>query len=115
MLDSEHVRRAIGEVATACGICLEPHNVAASGRSCPLRFRCVGCAHFRTDVSCLPDPERYLPDLLRSRELLMSAFEADDWARIEEAVAVVRRSRVVMLGMPRVGQPLPDVRPWRLP
>ena len=116
---------------------------------CPLRFRCVGCDHFRTDVSYLPDLERYLSDLLRSRERLISAFEADDWARseaipseeeirrvrrlinrvkadlddlsdeeraqIEEAVAVVRRGRVVMLGMPRVGQPLPDVRPWRLP
>ncbi|MEU5193859.1 site-specific integrase [Streptomyces scabiei] len=149
MLDSEHVRRAIGEVATAYGICLEPHNVAAGGQSCPLRFRCVGCDHFRTDVSYLPDLERYLSDLLRSRERLMSAFEADDWARseaipseeeirrvrrlinrvkadlddlseeersqVEEAVAVVRRGRVVMLGMPRVGQPLPDVRPWRLP
>ncbi|MET9088505.1 tyrosine-type recombinase/integrase [Streptomyces sp. NPDC004237] len=149
MLDSEHVRRAIGEVATAYGICLEPHNVAAGGQSCPLRFRCVGCDHFRTDVSYLPDLERYLSDLLRSRERLMSTFEADDWARsealpseeeirrvrrlinrvkadlddlseeeraqIEEAVTVVRRGRVVMLGMPRVGQPLPDVRPWRLP
>ncbi|MFI5659050.1 tyrosine-type recombinase/integrase [Streptomyces sp. NPDC051684] len=148
MLDSEHVRRAIGEVATAYGICQEPHNVAAGGQSCPIRFRCVGCDHFRTDVSYLPDLERYLSDLLRSRERLMSAFEADDWARseampsedeirrvrrlidrvkadlddltdedraqIDEAVAVVRRGRTVMLGMPRVGQPLPDVRPWRL-
>ncbi|GAA2975325.1 hypothetical protein [Streptomyces enissocaesilis] len=92
---------------------------------------------------------RYLDDLLRSRERLMSAFEADDWARseaapseeeirrvrrlinrvkadlddlspgersqIEEAVAVVRRSPTVMLGMPRIAQPMPDVRPWRLP
>lgn len=149
LLDSEHVRRAIGEVATAYGICLEPHNVAAGGQSCPIRFRCVGCDHFRTDVSYLPDLERYLDDLLRSRERLMSAFEADDWARseampseeeirrvrrlinrvkadlddlsseersqIEEAVAVVRRGRTVMLGMPRIAQPMPDVRPWRLP
>lgn len=149
LLDSEHVRRAIGEVATAYGICIEPHNVAAGGQSCPIRFRCVGCDHFRTDVSYLPDLERYLDDLLRSRERLISAFEADDWARseampseeeirrvrrlinrvkadlddlspeersqIEEAVAVVRRGRTIMLGMPRIGQPMPDVRPWRLP
>lgn len=33
LLDSEHVRRAIGEVATAYGICLEPHNVAFTGRA----------------------------------------------------------------------------------
>ena len=39
----------------------------------------------------------------------------EDRAQIEEAVAVVRRSRTIMLGMPKVGQPLPDVRPWRNP
>ncbi|WP_326585205.1 hypothetical protein OG889_43630 [Streptomyces sp. NBC_00481] len=147
LMDSEHVRRAIGEVATAYGLCKEPSNVAAGGQSCPLRFRCLGCEHFHTDVSYLPDLKAYLADLLRSREKLMSAFEADDWARseampseeeirrvrrlinrvkadlddlsaedqaqIEQAVSMVRRGRTVMLGMPRVGQPLPDVRPWR--
>lgn len=148
--DSEHVRREIGEVATAYGVCKEPTNVAAGGQSCPLRFRCLGCEHYTTDVSYLPDLEAYLADLLRSREKLMSAFEADDWARseampseeeisrvrrlisrvranldvlsaeeraqIEQAVSVVRRGRGVMPGMPgmpRVGQPLPDVRPRR--
>ncbi|MFJ8142939.1 tyrosine-type recombinase/integrase [Streptomyces sp. NPDC096013] len=147
LLDSEHVRRAIGEVATAYGVCREPSNVAAGGHACPLRFRCLGCEHFSTDVSYLPDLEAHLADLLRSRERLMSAFEADDWARtqampseeeirrvrrlihrvksdlddltpaertqIEQAVSLVRRSRTVLLGMPRVGQPLPDVRPPR--
>lgn len=147
LLDSEHVRRAIGEVSVPYGVCKEPSNVAAGGQSCPLRFRCLGCEHFNTDASYLPDLEAYLADLLRSRERLMSAFEADDWARseampskeeirrvrqlinrvkadlddltpeertqIEQAISVVRRSRTVMLGMPRVGQPLPDVRPRR--
>ncbi|MGV9343120.1 tyrosine-type recombinase/integrase [Streptomyces sp. NPDC003688] len=147
LLDSEHVRRAIGEVSVPYGICQEPSNVAAGGQSCPIRFRCVGCDHFRTDVSYLPDLQAYLADLLRSRERLRSAFEADDWARseatpseeeisrvrrliarvkadlsdlsaeeqaqIEEAVAVVRRGRTVLLGMPRIGQPLPDIRPRR--
>ncbi|WP_405965715.1 hypothetical protein OG713_43395 [Streptomyces sp. NBC_00723] len=144
LLDSEHVRRAIGEVATAYGVCREPSNVAAGGHACPLRFRCLGCEHFSTDDSYLPDLEAHLADLLRR---LMSAFEADDWARaqampseeeirrvrrliqrvksdlddltpeecaqIEQAVSLVRRSRTVLLGMPRVGQPLPDVRPPR--
>lgn len=147
LLDSEHVRRAIGEVSVPYGVCQEPSNVAAGGQSCPIRFRCVGCDHFRTDVSYLPELQAYLADLLRSRERLRSAFEADDWARseampsdeeirrvrrliarvkadlgdlsveeqaqIEEAVAVVRRSRTVLLSMPRIGQPLPDVRPRR--
>ncbi|WP_234351458.1 hypothetical protein [Streptomyces sp. XY413] len=142
LLDSEHVRREIGEVATAYGVCREPTNVAAGGQS-PLK-------HYTTDISYLPDLEAYLADLLRSREKLMSAFEADDWARseampseeevrrvrrlisrirgglddlgaeeraqIEQAVSTVRRGRGVMLGMPglrRIGQPLPDVRPRR--
>jgi hypothetical protein len=147
LMDSEHVRRAIGEVSVPYGVCQEPSNVAVGGQSCPIRFRCVGCDHFRTDASYLPDLQAYLADLLRSRERLMSAFEADDWARseampsdeeirrvrrliarvkadlgdlsveeqaqIEEAVAVVRRGRTVLLGMPRIGQPLPDVGPQR--
>ncbi|WP_234329657.1 site-specific integrase [Streptomyces viridochromogenes] len=149
LLDSEHVRRAIGEVATPYGVCREPTNVAAGGHACPLRFRCLGCEHFSTDVSYLPDLQAHLADLLRSRERLMSAFEADDWARtqampaeeeirrvrwliervqtdlndlapedrahIEQAVTLVRRSRTVMIGMPRVRQPLPAVRPTRIP
>ncbi|WP_244943250.1 hypothetical protein [Streptomyces inhibens] len=39
----------------------------------------------------------------------------DDHAQIEQDVTVVRRSRTVMRGMPRVGPPLPDVRPTRSP
>ncbi|MFI5628701.1 hypothetical protein ACIA8E_04780 [Streptomyces sp. NPDC051664] len=50
LLDSEHVRRAIGEVSVPYGVCQEPSIVAAGGQSCPIRFRCVGCDHFRTDV-----------------------------------------------------------------
>ncbi|MEU0249748.1 MULTISPECIES: transposase [Streptomyces] len=107
----------------------------------------MGCGHFRTDVSYLPDLESYLADLLRSRERL-AAFSADDWAKgeampsdeeitrvrrlisrvradldeltdedraqIQQAVQVVRRTRqVVSLGLPRVRQPLPDLRPER--
>ncbi|WP_421109008.1 hypothetical protein [Streptomyces sp. NEAU-S77] len=96
LLDSEHVRRAIGEVSVPYGVCQEPSNVATGGQSCPIRFRCVGCDHFRTDVSCLPDLQAYLADLLRSREKLLSAFAADDWARSEampseEEIRRVRR------------------------
>ncbi|MER5440100.1 site-specific integrase [Streptomyces sp. NPDC002790] len=145
VLDSEHARRAVGEIAVPYGVCTEPANVAADGQDCPVRFRCVGCGHFRTDVSYLPDLEAYLADLLRNRERLTAAIDADEWARkeampsdeeisrvrrliqqvkdglddldedqrvlIDEAVAVVRRGRQsVLLGMPRVRQPLPDIR-----
>ncbi|MCX2927947.1 tyrosine-type recombinase/integrase [Streptomyces sp. NEAU-W12] len=149
LLDSEHARRAVGEVAVPYGICTEPTNVAAGGGDCPVRFRCVGCAHFRTDVSFLPDLEAYLSDLLRNRERLLATVDADQWAkdeampsdeeirrvrrlinrikadvdelddderaRIEQAVTTIRRARnsVVNLGIPRLRQPLPDIRPDR--
>ncbi|MFE1877359.1 tyrosine-type recombinase/integrase [Streptomyces sp. NPDC059496] len=95
VLDSEHARRAVGEVQVPYGLCTEPTNVAAGGHDCPVRFRCVGCSHFRTDVSYLPDLEAYLADLLRGRERL-AAFAADSWAKAEampsdEEITRVRR------------------------
>ncbi|MFZ4302658.1 tyrosine-type recombinase/integrase [Streptomyces cinereoruber] len=83
LLDSEHVRRAIGQVAVPYGVCTEPTNVAAGGHDCPVRYRCVGCSHFRTDVSYLPDLEAYLADLLRNRERLAAFEAADTWAKSE--------------------------------
>ena len=146
LLDTEHARRAIGEVAVPYGVCAEPSNVKAGGQACPYRFRCACCDHFRTDVSYLPDLQAYLDDLLRSRERLLSAA-VDDWARaealpsheeigrirtlisriktdlgqlapgeraqVDEAVAVVRRHRTVMLGMPRARQALSGIHPAR--
>jgi integrase len=143
LLDSERLRRGVGEVAVPYGLCTEPSNVAAGGKDCPVRFRCVGCGHFRTDVSYLPDLEAYLADLLRNRERLLAALDADDWAKaeampsneeirrlrrlidrvrqdvdgltaqdraqIEQAVAIVRRGRAILLGVPRV-RPLTDLR-----
>lgn len=96
LLDSEHLRRAVGEVAVPYGMCSEPTNVAAGGQDCPVRFRCVGCAHFNTDVSYLPDLEGYLADLLRTREKLLSFVDADEWARTEalpseEEITRIRR------------------------
>jgi hypothetical protein len=76
LLDSEYARRAIGEVSVPFGICREPSNVAAAGQACPFRFRCIGCDHFRTDVSYLPDLTAYLDDLLRTRERLTAALAA---------------------------------------
>lgn len=143
LLDSEHARRSVGEVVVPFGICAEPSNVQAGGTACPYRFRCVGCDHFRTDISYLPDLQAHLDDLLRNREKLLATQDLEDWARtealpseneitrirrliskveagldeltaehraeIEQAVATVRRHRVVSLGMPRIRQPLPDI------
>jgi hypothetical protein len=83
LLDSEHARRALGEVAVPFGVCTEPSNVRAGGGACPFRFRCAGCDHFRTDVSYLPDLQAYLDDLLRNRERLLACSELDEWARGE--------------------------------
>ena len=97
LLDAEHARYAIGEVAVPYGRCAEPSNVAAGGGACPIRFRCAGCDHFRTDVSYLPDLTAYLDDLLCSREHLAAAIDGvDDWARADatpsqEEITRIRR------------------------
>jgi hypothetical protein len=52
LLDSEHARRAIGEITIPFGICAEPSNVAAGGNACPFRFRCAGCEDFRIRSPC---------------------------------------------------------------
>ena len=84
LLDDEHARYAVGSVAVPYGTCTEPSNVAAGGTDCPLRFRCAGCDHYRTDVSYLPDLTAYLDDLLRARERLAAAG-GGDWARAAAA------------------------------
>ena len=96
LLDSEHARRAVGEVAVPFGGCAEPSNVTAGGHACPYRFRCAGCDHFRTDASYLPDLTAYLDDLLRARERLAAAAGLDEWARAdatpsEEEITRIRR------------------------
>jgi integrase len=84
LLESEHARYAVGEVAVPYGRCTEPSNVRAGGGACPVRFRCAGCDHFRTDVSHLPELTAYLDDLLRTRERLAAAIDGvDEWARAD--------------------------------
>jgi len=83
LLESEHQRLAVGQVAVPFGICTEPSNVQAGGGACPFRFRCLGCGHFRSDPSYLPELRDYLDTLLRDRERIRAATELDDWARAE--------------------------------
>jgi hypothetical protein len=84
LLDSQHARYTIGEVAVPYGRCTEPSNVQAGGGACPIRFRCIGCDHFRTDIAFLPDLTAYLEDLLRTRERLAAAIQGvDEWARAD--------------------------------
>jgi integrase len=97
LLESEHARYAVGEVAVPYGTCTEPSNVQAGGGACPVRFRCVGCDHFRTNVAFLPDLTAYLEDLLRTRERLAATIAGvDEWARTDatptqEEITRIRR------------------------
>ena len=95
LLESEHARHAVGEVAVPYGRCTEPSNVQAGGGACPVRFRCAGCDHFRTDVSYLPDLTAYLDDLLRTRERLAAAIGGiDEWARADATPAAEEITRI---------------------
>ena len=97
LLESERARYAVGAVAVPYGTCTEPSNVQAGGGACPVRFRCAGCDHFRTDVSYLPDLTAYLDDLLRARERLAATIDGvDEWARADatpthEEITRIRR------------------------
>jgi integrase len=95
LLESGHARYAVGEVAVPYGTCTEPSNVRAGGGACPIRFRCAGCDHFRTDVSYLPDLTAYLDDLLRTRERLAAAVDGvDEWARADATPAAEEITRI---------------------
>jgi site-specific recombinase XerD len=95
LLDSEHARYAVGSVAVPYGTCTQPANVQAGGGACPVRFRCAGCDHFRTDVSHLPDLAGYLDDLLRTRERLAASIDGvDEWARADAMPAAEEIRRV---------------------
>jgi hypothetical protein len=81
LLDSEHLRESVGQVAVPFGICLEPTNVKARGQACPFRHQCFGCTHYRTDPSFLPELRAYLGRLLADNERLRAAApELEEWA-----------------------------------
>ena len=97
LLDTEHVRDAVGQVAVPFGICTEPTNVKAHGQACPFRHQCFGCTQFRSDPSFLPELRAQLGRLLTDRERLRAAApELEDWARHQaipgaEEIGAVRR------------------------
>jgi integrase len=83
LLEHEHQQLALGHVAVPCGTCTEPSNVKAAAAACPLRFRCLGCGHFRSDPSYLPELRDYLDTLLSDRERLRAATDVEEWARLQ--------------------------------
>jgi hypothetical protein len=85
LLDNEHARMRVGQVAVPFGICTEPSNVKAGGQACPFKFTCLGCGHFRSDPSYLPELKSYLQQLLADRERVQAATELQDWAKAQLA------------------------------
>ncbi|MCX5265847.1 transposase [Streptomyces sp. NBC_00199] len=68
----------------------------------------MGCGHFRTDVSHLPDLGAYLADLLRNGERLAAFDNADPWAKAEATPSDDESARVRRL-VQRVRQDLDEL------
>jgi hypothetical protein len=83
LLADEHARMRVGQVAVPFGICTEPSNVKAGGQACPYKFTCLGCGHFRSDPSYLPELKSYLQQLLADRERVQAATGLQDWAKAQ--------------------------------
>jgi integrase len=82
LLESERLRREVGQIAVPLGLCTEPSNVKARGQGCVYRYRCVGCEHFRTDPSNQAELREYLHQLLTGRERLATTVpQLADWAQ----------------------------------
>lgn len=64
-------------VAVAFGNCIEPTNVKAGGKACPIRFQCAGCGSYRPDPSYLPAVEEHIRALKADREVAAAAGAAD--------------------------------------
>jgi integrase len=106
LLDSERLRRQVGQIAVPLGLCTEPSNVKARGHGCAYRYRCVGCEHFRTDPSNQAELRDYLHQLLAGRERLAAAIpQLAEWARrdavpsddeIQALRALIRRNEQII-------------------
>ena len=99
LVESERLREEIGRIPVPLGYCTEQHNVRALGAHCPFSHQCLGCEHFRTDPSHLPDLYAYLERLLETRERLRVAVpELAEWARTKAipADAEIRTVRTLI-------------------
>ena len=71
-------RYELRAVAVPFGNCIEPSNVKAGGKQCPIRFQCAGCGFYRPDPSYLPAIEDHVNSLKADRETAL-AIDADDF------------------------------------
>jgi len=84
LAEAERARMALGSLAVPYGACVEPANVASMGGACKFMHKCLGCKHFRTDLSHLPALEAYERQLVAACERLSAEAEVDGlerWAR----------------------------------
>jgi integrase len=84
LAEAERARMQLGSLAVPYGACVEPANVASMGGACKFMHKCLGCKHFRTDLSHLPALEVYERQLVAARERLSAEAEVDGlegWAR----------------------------------
>jgi hypothetical protein len=84
LADAERSRMQLGSLAVPYGACVEPANVASMGGACKFMHKCLGCKHFRTDLSHLPALEAYERQLVAARERFFAEVDVDgleDWAR----------------------------------
>jgi hypothetical protein len=99
LVETERLREEIGRIPVPLGYCTEQHNVRALGAHCPFSHQCLGCQHFRTDPSHLPDLYAYLERLLETRERLAAAVpQLTEWARAKAipADAEIRAVRTLI-------------------
>lgn len=93
-------RSRLSTVAVPYGGCSEPSNVAAAGKSCPIRFQCAGCTFYRPDPSYLPDIEHQIikirTELAAARhigaaEFVIRGYE-DELSSFDTVVSAMRRA-----------------------
>jgi hypothetical protein len=97
-------RYELRSVAVPFGNCIEPSNVKAGGKACPIRFQCAGCGFYRPDPSYLPAIEEHINALRADRETALT-MDADefvvrnlaDQADAFAGVAVVMRDKLQAL------------------
>jgi hypothetical protein len=84
--------------------CIEPANVKAGGKQCPIRFQCAGCGFYRPDPSYLPAIEEHINALKADRETAAAmgadgfvVRNLDDQAAAFTDVATAMRDRLAAL------------------
>jgi integrase len=128
-------------VAVAWGNCVEPSNVKAGGKACPIRFQCPGCSSYRPDPSHLPAIEDQVRSLKANLEVAramgaagytikgvegeiadylkvisnmkakLESMSGEERHEVEEASKVLRRLRAGSAAAGPVTLPMPAVRP----